>query len=230
MESAAEKKVFVPEQRVITLPLPEDARRLFIRPNTPDKHVFDAIFIKRELSHGVGGTARFIVDAGAYIGLSSVFFAMQHPDATIIAIEPENANFQLLLKNTAAWPAIIPLHAALWWKDTTLELYNPGTQEWGYQVFPSASKRARKQSIPGISIGSLLPMFSSSHIDILKLDIEGAELEVLQNSCDWISKVDALIVELHDTFRKGCRDAYLAAARNFAHSHKRGDDLMVCSR
>jgi FkbM family methyltransferase len=227
---ALERSGVLQEQRITTLALPEGGHRIFLRPNTPDKHVFDAIFKKRELNHGVRGTAKFIVDAGAYIGLSSVFFATQHPDATIIAIEPENANFQLLLKNTAAWPAIIPLQAALWWEDTELALYDPGTQEWGYQVFPSGTERARKQHTPGISILSLMNRFGGKHIDILKLDVEGAELEVLQNSRAWIASVDVLIIELHDGFRKGCRDAFLAATRNFDHSNMGAESIVCCRR
>src|SRR5262245_8086929 len=51
-----------------------------------------------------GPDPRVIVDAGANIGLSSIWFATQYPEAKVIAIEPNRDNFALLEENTAAYP------------------------------------------------------------------------------------------------------------------------------
>lgn len=60
---------------------------------------------------------RVIVDAGANIGLTAVYFANQFPAARILALEPESSNYALLCKNTAAYP-----QAALWSSTATLDL------------------------------------------------------------------------------------------------------------
>lgn len=51
----------------------------------------------------------------------------------------------------------------------------------------------------------IMNMYDMDHIDIIKLDIEGAEIEVFDDSCErWIDKTKIVIVELHDRYRMGC--------------------------
>ena len=52
-------------------------------------------------------------------------------------------------------------------------------------------------------------------IDLLKVDIEGAEKEVF-GTCDWIGSVRCLVIELHDRFKPGCREAVSSATRGFS--------------
>jgi len=59
-----------------------------------------------------------IVDAGANIGLASICFANKYANATIIAVEPEQSNFELLEENVAPYPNIVPVQAALWYEDS----------------------------------------------------------------------------------------------------------------
>jgi hypothetical protein len=54
------------------------------------------------------------------------------------------------------------------------------------------------------------------NIDLLKLDIEGAEREIFGASdLDWMARTNAIIIELHDRFRPGCEAAFFSAARRF---------------
>ncbi len=69
----------------------------------------------------------------------------------------------------------------------------------------------------------------ASRIDILKLDIEGAEQELFESDSDtWLDRVNALIVELHDRLRPGCSDAFYRAIRrhNFARLY-RGEHVLL---
>jgi len=54
-------------------------------------------------------------------------------------------------------------------------------------------------------------------IDILKMDIEGSEIEVLNNSKEWIGDVGSLIIELHDRFRPGCTEALTKAVEEYSY-------------
>lgn len=78
-----------------------------------DPDTFEQIFVSNEYDFLVETQPQIIVDAGANIGLASIYFANNYPEAKIIAIEPEQSNFELLKKNVAPYPNIIPLQAAL---------------------------------------------------------------------------------------------------------------------
>jgi FkbM family methyltransferase len=67
-----------------------------------------------------------IIDAGANVGLCAVFYANRFPDARIIAIEPEPSNYEMLKKNTAPYPNITTVHAALWKENGPLRLFDTG--------------------------------------------------------------------------------------------------------
>jgi hypothetical protein len=62
--------------------------------------------------------------------------------------------------------------------------------------------------VEAVDVPSLLDGSGAGRIDLLKLDIEGAELEVLRDGADrWIDLVETLVDELHDRFRPGCSEA-----------------------
>ena len=77
---------------------------LWLRLRTTDVSVFEEIIVNSEYHFEYAGEPRTIVDAGANIGLTSVFFANRFPQARIFAIEPEAQNFEMLKKNTGAYP------------------------------------------------------------------------------------------------------------------------------
>lgn len=135
-----------------------------------------------------------IVDAGANIGLASLFFATQYPNSTIVAIEPDVENFRMLLSNTERHKNIRPIRAALWHEHEELELHDPGIGSWGLRVSPIAEG---KSEIDTVTMDDLVSVYG--RVDLLKMDIEGAERDVLRNSSSWFGSIGALAVELHDT-------------------------------
>jgi FkbM family methyltransferase len=135
-----------------------------------------------------------IVDAGANVGLASVFFASRYPNATIVAIEPDDDNFELLLANTAECTNVRPMKAALWHTHEQVELRDPGIGDWGLQVHPSAEAA---NGIATVTMDDLVAEYG--RVNLLKMDIEGAEREVLNASSSWLGSVGAIAVELHET-------------------------------
>ena len=78
---------------------------------------------------------RTLVDAGANIGLASLYFANRFPSANIIAIEPEQSNFDLLRKNVAPYETITPIRAALWHENGIIKLVDPERLgKWGFMT------------------------------------------------------------------------------------------------
>jgi hypothetical protein len=82
---------------------------------------------------------------------------------------------------------------------------------WGVRV----SEAEDDNTVPAFSVDDLMRTHKLSFIDILKLDIEGSELEVLATYPNWISRIGMLAIETHDRFRPGCRQVFECAGRDF---------------
>ncbi|MCG5510344.1 FkbM family methyltransferase [Ectothiorhodospira lacustris] len=197
---------------------------VFLRPCTADQKVYDEIFKAQEYRLDVGEPV-VIVDAGAHIGLSSVYFAQRYPRAMIIAVEPESSNFELLKKNVSVYANIKPVHAGLWSRTTCLAIQDEGVDTWSFRVVEADSEHG----IMATSVPDLMSDFNIDRIDVLKIDIEGAELEVLGDSGSWIDSVDTIIIELHDRFRPGCRAALDDALSDFEYSESFSGESIVIS-
>ncbi len=193
-----------------------------IRPGTADQHVYDEVFILKEYDINLGNPM-FIVDAGAHIGLSSTFFADKYPSAIIAAIEPESSNFEMLLKNTASYPNIKPIKGGLWSRKAHLCIQESSVETWSFRVLEDPLG----QGIPAFGIRDLLTDFGVKQIDVLKMDIEGAELEVLNHYNSWIDVVRILIIELHDRFQPGCTQALDKALSGYSYDRSRSGESIV---
>ncbi len=195
-----------------------------IRPGTADQDVYDEVFVTREYDID-GINPRTIIDAGAHIGLTSVMLANRYPDARIVAIEPESSNFRLLLGNVRGYANITPMRAGLWGHSTTLRIVNPGAETWGFRVVEVAEQG---DGIQAVSIPQLMQQLGLQYVDVLKIDIEGSEIEVLLNSESWIGRVGALLIELHDRFRPGCAQALEGALAGYTFERSiRGNTVII---
>lgn len=169
-----------------------------------------------------------IVDAGANIGASTVYLAKRFPRSQVIAIEPESENFSLLERNRRDFPNVTCVRAALWHEEATLNLFNPsgGTIAFTIAVSPLQNSQTA-QTVECVTIDALCRQFGIASIGLLKLDIEGAEREVLENSSEWIDRVSILAVELHDRLVPGCERAFEQATKSFKRFERRDDKSLA---
>jgi FkbM family methyltransferase len=176
---------------------------LILRKNRTDLLVFRNIYMLKELKVPTISNPKLIIDGGAYTGLSSLYFSLQFPEATILAIEPNNQNFNILKKNTKNNPQIKPIKAGLWHNNSKLKVLKRETGDWGF--ITKEVKNDENYDIKGITINKLLNQTKFEQIDILKLDIEGAEKELFSiNYKTWIKKVKIIMIELHDRIKPNC--------------------------
>jgi FkbM family methyltransferase len=170
-------------------------------------------------------TPQVIVDAGANAGLTSIFYANKYPESRIFAIEPESSNFEMLKKNTASYSNITAIQAALWNENRELRVFDPGEGLWGFRTgdFMESEEAARGGLVRGITVDKLMKDNCIDFIDLLKVDIEGAEREVFDDASAWIDRVGAIAIELHDRFKAGCSRSVLAAAKDFGLECQRGE-------
>lgn len=168
--------------------------RILIRPQSTDWLVLDYVFRQPlyepvvRWAKGVGWQPRTIVDLGAYTGFSVLFWRQHFPEALIWAIEPEAQNFELLQRNLALNPTgkgVVCHQAALWQHDTQLTFTQPPNPEqaWALQLTPADElpTRAHSQVVAGWSVRLLREMMENRPIDLLKINIEGAEAWILQD-------------------------------------------------
>jgi FkbM family methyltransferase len=188
----------------------ESNHRVFLRIDTSDFCAYRDVLIFRSKSYdpGIPGfSPNTIVDVGAHIGMASILFARNYPTARVIAIEPEPSNFAALVRNTAPYKTITPIQAALWREDGEVTLGPSSAHPKGaFQIVESGLQRVR-----AITMDTLMHETGIRSIDLLKVDIEGAEIEVFE-SCPWITNVRVIAIELHDRLRPGCRSVVKSAA------------------
>ena len=210
----------------IAVPAP-GGQRVWLRPGTADQEVFDEIFVDRAYDLGLPD-AEYVVDAGAHIGCASLFFAHLLPHARIVSIEPDEGNFRLLTRNLAQMPSAVPVHGALWSSSTRVAIKNRNKATWSYRVIESTAESA----VPTYSVPDLMEHFALPRIDVLKIDIEGSEVEALQDAKTWIRHVGTIVVEVHDRWREGCSAAVDAAAagEDFTRRTASGGQVIILQR
>jgi len=166
--------------------------RVALRPGTPDLFVYDEVFRTHAYDMALAKAPRFIVDAGGHIGLTSVRLAQQYPDSKILCIEPEPANVAIAQRNAGSFPNVTVVHAALWSHTGRVAIANPSAASWSFRVKTSRS------GVQAYSMMDLLSPYGFPRIDLLKLDIEGAEDAVLADCESQLHHVGAIVMDLHE--------------------------------
>lgn len=172
----------------------------FMRAGTSDYKVFEEIFVQEAYRVDESVEPEYIIDAGANIGYTSIYYAHRYPTARIIAIEPEQGNFEMLERNAQPYQQIEVLQAALWPSRHPVKVANPDAGSWAFRMEEAEVKEDAEpvQTIETITPDDLLARASGSFADIFKIDIEGAERQVFAANADWLDRVGIVILELHD--------------------------------
>ena len=207
-------KILSPQNEV-TVHVPGFKKKLFLRKRGSDQDAFDQVFVEQGYAQPFleGFSPRVIIDAGAYVGYSTVYFANKYPDCQIIAVEPERSNFDLLKKNTSGYRNVQCIRAALWSTKTKLYMKSLTGREWSFRVQQNqSSDEGFSEIVPTVTIPEIMEKFGLNVIDILKIDIEGAEKELFSKNYEtWIGKCKIIVIELHERFTPGCSKAFYSA-------------------
>ena len=217
---------------------------IWIRPGVSDWIVMERIFLDREYDpvsapHDAamnalcaritasGGTP-LIMDCGANAGLSAVWFAERFPTAVVVAIEPEQGNFDVLSRNAENYPTIRPLRAAISHRAGRVTLVNTGDTPWAWttrEVLDGEVATVTPQQIID-SDPSYVPL-------AMKIDIEGFETTLLAANTEWADDLPLTMFEMHDwmtpwsgsgaafmtTLSRITRDYLIRGENVFAYAH-----------
>lgn len=202
---------------------------LKLRCGSSDIDVFRKIFVDQEYASPLPSAPRTILDLGANTGLASLYFLKQFPGVQIVAVEPDPDNFVLLRENLKSYPNARCVNAAVWTHDGTIALVDPKIGCWGMRVTSQPTVENVVCQVPALSMATLLGMFTDSTVDLLKVDIEGAEREVFSLSSVWIEQVRSIVIELHDRYVPGCSRSVFSATQHYEEENWNGENIWFWS-
>ena len=216
--------------KISGIPIP-----LACRTNTySDKWLIGTIFQDEEYNLPLNNfNPKFILDCGANVGYASVYFTNKYPEAKIISVEPEHSNFKMLQYNTLFYDNIKCINSALWNRETYIKVLPdaPGHTA-GFTTVETSENDP--EALKTTTISKLLKESNFDEIDLLKMDIEGAEKEVFSENnlngggvYEWLPKVKVLTIELHDRMKRGCSRALFNAISKYDYFFSmRGENLI----
>ena len=134
----------------------------------------------------------YIIDCGANIGLSVIYFKQLFPNAEIVAFEPDRKVFEILKYNVHAFELsnVTLVNMACWNEETNLKFYSEGADAGRTAMAGDTDHIIEVRAIR-------LREFLNRPVDFLKIDIEGAEGKVLTDCADLLTNVERIFVEYH---------------------------------
>ena len=213
-------------RELITLRVDSIRDALYCR--SGDLYVFLEVFGRKfgeVYEPALSGHPRLIVDAGANVGFATAMFANRFPNAKVVAIEPDAKNCELFRRNCGGYSNVKLLHAAVWYRSGRMKIENPDDASFLFRV---TEDRSDTGGIPALTFPEIIANAGADVIDILKLDVEGAEKVLFEHGSEWLRKVRLIIMELHDGYVAGCSEALFKAieGRNYRHSRVKEIDLL----
>jgi FkbM family methyltransferase len=189
------------------LKLHAGSEQYYIRKVGSDAAVLYEIFVKQEYSLLTefirlnNLSVKTVVDVGANIGLAARFFQQQFFPEKIYCIEPHAENAAIARLNLKRFPHIYVHQAALWHKEEEvlyLHRHFRDGQDWSIAASEkSGSLGAGRCS--AITMEAFMQKENITHIDLLKVDIEGAEVTLFSPyaNTDYLKYVSIICLELH---------------------------------
>lgn len=157
-------------------------------------HGITEVFIEQVYKQSLPANA-LVLDCGAHIGLSIIYLKKICPTARITAFEPDSRNFDLLVYNTTSHNLkdVTIVNKAVWTDNTFISFKAEGNMSSKIEFNNTDSNK-----IEAVRLKDYL----NQKVDFLKLDIEGAEYDVLKDIEDKLINVDKLFLEYHGTFEQ----------------------------
>jgi FkbM family methyltransferase len=212
---------------IVELSVPGLAHPVALRARHSDRDAFLQVFVDEEYDVPYPGRPRLIIDAGANVGCAAAYFANRFPGVSVVSIEPDATNAGLAERNASRYPNTRVVRGGVWPRDAELIIDNPTAKPWAFRVREARPDESGLRAYP---IQRLLAESGHEVIDILKLDVEGTELELFSDpACDeWLSRTNMLFVETHDRTRPGCTAALDAAVSRHAFTRsRRGENIVL---
>jgi len=189
-------------------------QEIIVRPGKPDLRVaFQCLRREFDILKALlpADYAGIIVDAGGYIGAAARKLSSLYPNATVVSIEPSDANYAMLMQNIADYPQIHAIKAALHpTGGQAVPLHNRGTGEWGFTIAQQDgfSSKSAMGLVSTVTLEEIVALFDGKEIGLVKMDIEGGEYTILKDPDSALRSVPLIFIELHDRIVPGCSEVF----------------------
>lgn len=179
----------------------KSTQQIFLRTYAGDIRMFYEIFLEQvyQLASDFKLQYPVIIDAGANIGLSALYFNRRFPSAKIFCLEPSAANCQVLrlnLQQLIAQQQVVVAQMAIADKEGRMGFDQTG------EAFNAALNESGRETVDAISMNRLMDNYRLEKVGLLKMDIEGAEEKVFAGNLSWLDNVEAILIELHGKVRE----------------------------
>jgi FkbM family methyltransferase len=219
---------------------------LLMRPGTSDYDVFRKVFVENEYAPLEDIEAPgLIVDCGANVGYSAAYFLSRFPTAHVIALEPDPDNAEICRNNLEPYgDRSTLLVRAVWSRPGRLTLLRfgalgdrgehgvqvcedvPGRAEWPEHVHRGRNPPVPSGNVEALDLSSIVGLRGDQPVDILKMDIEKAELVVFRaEDLSWLSRIKNIVIELHGS---EARRMFLHALHGFDYRMLKSGELTIC--
>jgi FkbM family methyltransferase len=201
---------------------------VWCRPGTTDASVFHQIFVVREYACLDDlAEPQLILDCGANVGYSSAYFLSRYPRAEIIAVEPDPDNVALLEQNLRPYgDRVRVVRSAVWSHPAELIVDTADGHEWSRRV--RQCQPDERPDLVATDIATLLAGSGRDTLDLLKMDVEGAEEVIFSPGCEaWLEKTRNIVIELHGAARERAFRQFVTPAQGRLFQH---EELTVFQR
>jgi FkbM family methyltransferase len=184
--------------RHLTIRLPRSPRRsleAILRPNGADHHTLADVFQRR--LYAVDATdVRRVLDLGANIGLSTLFFASYFPDAEFACVEPSPDNCNVLRAVIARNQIrATVIEAAIGPEAGQIELHL-SSDPTSFSLVPARASD-RRVVVAQVTVPDVLRQLGWVEVDLVKIDIEGYEQILFRRENAWLHRVKRIVGEAH---------------------------------
>lgn len=173
-----------------------------------------------------------ILDLGANIGMGSLSLACQFPEAEFVCVEPDPRNLGLLKTNlhqNGIRAEIVPAAVGVVSGKSSLRFNNDPTCS-RLDSLPEQDLHDLT-GVDMVTVPEVLARAGWKTVDLLKIDIEGAEDEILSAKNDWLENVGAIILEIHPITTPGNILSYIKGYGFSIRRHGGGrEPVYLCER
>jgi FkbM family methyltransferase len=182
-------------RRPVSLTLAKDGRRVRLSVRDPvDLVVLGEVLVDEDYNVPGLDDVREIVDLGSHIGASIAFFRMRYPQARIHGFEPDPSTFARLQANVGAFEGVTLDPRAV--SDSNGESLFYSSDHSPASSLVAATGGGRHVPVRSVTLDSIIEELGSRGVDLLKLDVEGAEYDILAQARR-LRAVRAIAGELH---------------------------------
>jgi len=141
-----------------------------------------------------------VIDIGGHLGFFSLYASLLNSKVPIYAYEPHNGNFTLLKKNLKENRVrnVTAKNLAVADNIDEVDLFI-SKEDLNHSIVHAIEDTGEVQKVRTITLGKILDRHHLRHVDLLKIDAEGAEYSIIENSpFDIFDKVSHIFLEYHD--------------------------------